>query len=105
VLLVVVVHTHGVDHVRNDVAVATAHDADLTRTPEKRPTLNCTVVEIPLPAATAPAVALMSDFATVPKLLLCSFVVMPIPKSPMVMVKFVSSGAFLMKSYGRASKF
>eukprot|EP00445_Apocalathium_hangoei_P027572 CAMPEP_0203934382 /NCGR_PEP_ID=MMETSP0359-20131031/72345_1 /ASSEMBLY_ACC=CAM_ASM_000338 /TAXON_ID=268821 /ORGANISM="Scrippsiella Hangoei, Strain SHTV-5" /LENGTH=174 /DNA_ID=CAMNT_0050864083 /DNA_START=718 /DNA_END=1238 /DNA_ORIENTATION=- len=29
VLLVVVVHTHGVDHVRNDVAVATAHDADL----------------------------------------------------------------------------
>ena len=48
--------------------------------------------------------ALVPDFAMVPKLLISSFLVMPIPESSMVKVEFVLSGTILMKKLGWACK-
>ena len=46
--------------------------------------------------------ALVPDFAMVPRLLISSFLVMPMPESSMVKVEFVLSGMILMKKLGWA---
>eukprot|EP00427_Karlodinium_veneficum_P019261 CAMPEP_0169127212 /NCGR_PEP_ID=MMETSP1015-20121227/35883_1 /TAXON_ID=342587 /ORGANISM="Karlodinium micrum, Strain CCMP2283" /LENGTH=53 /DNA_ID=CAMNT_0009190971 /DNA_START=102 /DNA_END=263 /DNA_ORIENTATION=+ len=53
-------------------------------------------MEISPPAAMASMKALVPDFAMVPKLLISSFLVMPIPESSIVMVELVLSGIILM---------
>ena len=44
--------------------------------------------------------AFVPDLAIVPKLLINSFLVMPMPESSMVKVEFVLSGMILMKKFG-----
>ena len=44
--------------------------------------------------------ALVPDFAMVPRLLISSFLVMPMPESSMVKVEFVLSGIILIKKFG-----
>ena len=56
------------------------------------------------PAAIASMNALVPDFAMVPRLLISSFLVMPMPESSMVKVEFVLSGMILMKKLGWACK-
>ena len=56
------------------------------------------------PAAIASMNALVPDFAMVPRLLISSFFVMPMPESSMVKVEFVLSGMILMKKLGWACK-
>ena len=48
--------------------------------------------------------ALVPDFAMVPKLLINSFLVMPMPESSMVKVELVLSGMILMKEIGLVEK-
>ena len=52
------------------------------------------------PAAMASMKAFVPDLAIVPKLLINSFLVMPIPESSIVKVEFVLSGMILMKKFG-----
>lgn len=83
------------------VIVVIVHDADLVRTEDAgiEADADLLVMEMPPPAAVASAKAVVPDFATVP-MLLCPFFVIPIPKSPMVMAKFILSGAILMEWLG-----
>ena len=52
-------------------------------------------MEMSPPAAMASMKALVPDLAMVPKLLMSSFLVMPMPESSMVKVEFVLSGTIL----------
>ena len=52
-------------------------------------------MEMSPPAAMASIKALVPDLAMVPKLLMSSFLVMPMPESSMVKVEFVLSGTIL----------
>ena len=52
-------------------------------------------MEMSPPAAIASMKALVPDLAIVPKLLMSSFLVMPMPESSMVNVEFVLSGTIL----------
>ena len=48
--------------------------------------------------------SLVPDLAMVPRLLMSSFLVMPMPESSMVKVELVLSGTILMKKFGWASQ-
>jgi len=60
-------------------------------------------MEISPPAAIASIKALVPDLAMVPKLLMSSFFVIPMPESSIVIVELVLSGMILMKKFGWAS--
>merc|ERR1712032_1700932 len=63
------------------------------------------IKKISPPAAIASMKALVPDLAIVPRLLISSFLVMPMPKSSMVIVELVLSGMILIKKFGWASIF